>query len=206
MGVADVLNPHSFKVFAERVVAGRIGTPLAARGLTALGPAEMFPGLSELEEANLLLEDSQVAEMKARVAPRLSAEEVERLNSAHPGELFFIHYWTKGDPQAMAVGLRGWWNGERTWINRFNNHFYASLFSIRKGKRGIRKYYCGWDVLLALANGNIRYLLELVHSAFKGVADRRHTDVQRIHVWADFLKAMLAAQAATSERQKKEAS
>ena len=46
-----------------------------------------------------------------------------------------------------------------------NNHFYASLFSIRTGKVGIRKYYTGWDTYLSLANGNIRYLLELVHAA-----------------------------------------
>jgi hypothetical protein len=87
-------------------------------------------------------------------------------------ELFFLDYWTGGDEQALVEAVRGWHVDDPTWKNRFNNHFYASLFAIRKGKRGIQKYYCGWDVLLALANGNIRYLLELVHAAFKGLIEQ----------------------------------
>jgi hypothetical protein len=65
----------------------------------------------------------------------------------------------------LEAEVKAWLGGSTASKDRFENHFHASLFAIRRGKRGIRKYYCGWDVYLKLCEGNIRYLLELVHSA-----------------------------------------
>jgi hypothetical protein len=50
----------------------------------------------------------------------------------------------------------------KKWETRFGNYKHSLLFSIRKGKRGIQRYYAGWDVFIQMAASNIRYLLELV--------------------------------------------
>jgi hypothetical protein len=62
--------------------------------------------------------------------------------------------------------VKSWIENKPEWKHRLDNHFHASLYTIRKGKRGIGKYYAGWDTYVSLSNGNIRYLLELVHAAF----------------------------------------
>lgn len=40
------------------------------------------------------------------------------------------------------------------------------MYTLRRGKRGIQKYYTGWDVFTQLSGANIRYLLELVDQSF----------------------------------------
>ena len=57
------------------------------------------------------------------------------------------------------------------WRQQYGNFKYAYLFTIRRGKRGIRKHYCGWSVYCQLASSNIRFLLELVDQAFELHAD-----------------------------------
>jgi hypothetical protein len=58
-------------------------------------------------------------------------------------------------------------NNDAAWKNKLNNYFYASLFAIKQGKPGIRKYYCGWDTYVAMSGNNIRYLLELVNTTLQ---------------------------------------
>lgn len=164
--IADVLDASRFKAFAERVITARLGTGFDTEG-PAPQPQEMFPSLTELEEAQRLLEGTDLEEFMVPLRKALSSDEYDMASKFPIGQLYFLKYWTDshGDesyPAAVVQSL----HGDSTWSTRFENHFYASLFSIRKGKRGIRKFYCGWEVLLALSHGNIRYLLELVHSAF----------------------------------------
>ena len=58
------------------------------------------------------------------------------------------------------------------WREQYGNFRHAYLFSLRRGKRGIRKYYSGWRVFCLLAGSNIRYLLELVDRCFAMHMDR----------------------------------
>jgi len=60
-------------------------------------------------------------------------------------------------------------NDKAAWKQRYDNYKYAMLFKIRTGRGavGIRKYYCGWQTFTKLANGNIRYLMELIYKAYE---------------------------------------
>ena len=41
------------------------------------------------------------------------------------------------------------------------------LFKIRSGRgSGLKKYYAGWSTILKMANGNIRYVLEMVYHSY----------------------------------------
>jgi hypothetical protein len=56
----------------------------------------------------------------------------------------------------------------RGWDIRLGNYQHAMLYTLRRGRSGIRKHYAGWDTYCQLADGNIRYLLQLVTEALQG--------------------------------------
>jgi hypothetical protein len=66
----------------------------------------------------------------------------------------------------------------KEWNIRYENYKYEMLFKIRKKKSGIVKYYSGWNTYTKLANGNIRYLMELVYRAYeKHLSDNDNCDL-----------------------------
>lgn len=160
LNISELFDESGFYPFAEKVVKSRIGSCFSK-------PQDLLPTLSEMDEAELLLEKDYVAKTLVALSGSLSKAELDGVSKLRPGELYFLEYWSK-NPKNQGINecVIDRLANENTWKTRMNNHFYASLFSIRKGKRGIRKYYSGWDVFILLANGNIRYLIELVHTAF----------------------------------------
>lgn len=170
ISISEVLDYTRFKAFAERVLAARFGKD-ASDSLKLLPPAEMFPGYSDLEEADQLLEAGEKTRLRTMLSANLTGDALATALTLPAGVQYFLEYMagTKGEPVSGLVKL--WIDGDPALKNNYNNHFHASLYAIRKGKRGIRKYYCGWDEFLFLCEGNIRYLLELVHAAFRGHID-----------------------------------
>lgn len=67
----------------------------------------------------------------------------------------------------LCALAKDWQDNAPQWDTRLNNYGYASLFWLSRGRKGarIRKYYAGVRTLIALAGGNIRYLLEIVDAA-----------------------------------------
>ncbi|WP_111855879.1 ORC-CDC6 family AAA ATPase [Acinetobacter oleivorans] len=157
---------NKFKEFAEAVVNSRLNDPSFLGQQEEIRITDLLPSLSQLEEANLLLKNSHLRWLKD-LEKQIDKNLYEKAKAIQPGHLFFIKYWSEKENGKSFPELVEDWilNGKDSWNTRLNNHFYASLFSIRTGKVGIRKYYTGWDTYLSLANGNIRYLLELVHAA-----------------------------------------
>lgn len=160
LSISEQFNESRFAEFAEKVVLSRVG-----RYFTK--PQDLLPSISDMDEAELLLEKNYAAEMLAKLSGYLSKVELEAASKLRPGELYFLEYWSRNPKnKSLHECVISRLSDNAKWKSRLNNHFYASLFSIRKGKRGIRKYYSGWDVFVTIANGNIRYLIELVHAAF----------------------------------------
>jgi len=133
----------------------------------AIGVRDRFPSLSLEEEAELL----GVREMAENVRRQLAAhademneDERNYLITASDFEVYFISFLANSHGGSLAEELCSAVGAQKRYRTRINNYGFASLFAIRHGKRGIRKYYCGWDVFLKLASGNIRYLLELVEN------------------------------------------
>lgn len=83
-----------------------------------------------------------------------------------PAMLYLYYFWSKNESIAPTEIVKSAIENPVEWRHRYNNYAHAALFWIRRGKRGIRKHYAGWDVFLRLSNGNIRFLLELVHQSF----------------------------------------
>lgn len=81
---------------------------------------------------------------------------------------FFIAYWADSHNSTLGDEVSDYLENTRTWNTRYENYKYSLLFKIRtgRGSSGIQKYYAGWSTFVKLANGNIRYLMELVYRSY----------------------------------------
>jgi len=85
----------------------------------------------------------------------------------HPLYKFLIAYWAEIHQDSLESTLDNYLNNQTDWDHRYDNYKYSLLFKLNKGKYvGISKYYSGWNTFVKLANGNIRYLMALVHQSY----------------------------------------
>ena len=116
----------------------------------------LFPGYTVEEEAEAL----GVREM----ADHLRKEEAQKIDLAGLSdfEVFFANFIALSRSEPLAAVIETVRARGNIYKNLRNNYDYAALFALKRRKPGRTKHYCGWQTLLALANGNIRYLLQLV--------------------------------------------
>lgn len=86
----------------------------------------------------------------------------------HPLYKFFLAYWADIHHKRIDAIVKDYEQKTKKWDVRYGNYKYGLLFKIRRGRGagGIQKYYAGWNTYVKLANGNIRYLMELVYRAY----------------------------------------
>lgn len=166
ISIAEMLTESRFKSFAEDVLSARYQGSIEGTAVVADFPS-LFPKLDDLNEAARLIDKAQETRVRKAIEAASTPAQLEAAKSLPIGVQYFLDYWASSHEGTTTLTdeIEGWLSDNSASKDRFNNHFHASLFAIRNGKRGIRKYYSGWDVYLALCEGNIRYFLELVHSA-----------------------------------------
>ncbi len=162
--IAEKLKGARFNKFAAQVCNSRlvrIGTP---SGELTHSIDELLPGLTEAQEAERLGIDQMLSEPHEALRRDLTSQEFDTFAGSPKLEQFLVARWADHKQQDLASTARSYLARDHEWVNRVNNYSYALLFSIRRGrgKRGIQKYYCGWETFAAISAGNIRYLLELV--------------------------------------------
>lgn len=88
--------------------------------------------------------------------------------SINPLYKFFFGYWAESHSYPLELIIEDYLNDKRKWDIRYDNYKYSLLFKIKKGRGsgGVTKLYGGWNTFVKLANGNIRYLMELVYKSF----------------------------------------
>lgn len=162
INLADRLADGDFEQFARRVCEERLSRVIIEGEQIFPSIDRLLPGISEDEEALRLGVEDSVGPFRAGLedavpdGPRLS-----------PLQLYLVLYWAEAH-QADSVALyREWRDDPTNWETRFGNYKHALLYTIKRRKRGIRKYYAGWRVFTELAGGNIRYLLALVDQSLR---------------------------------------
>lgn len=145
----------SFEMFAAQVCARR------AKLEDAEAVRSLFPGINADDEAIKLGIERFAPELVASVFAIMDSAERDRFKTYSLFEQYCLFMLEESSPTRVRELMRT--ASDSNIDDRLNNYKTPILFSIKQGKRGFRKYYCGWDVLCKLANGNIRYLLELVH-------------------------------------------
>ena len=163
--VEDRLEDDYFKTFATEVCQSRLN--LLARKLCAdaIAVRDLLPSLSEETEADLLGVDSQIETIRREFAA--VGEPLDELERIPKLQAYFVLYWSRSHGSNLVSEIRNFREDPSKWDTRFQNYKHALLYTIRKGRRGIRKYYSGWDTLLLISNSNIRYALELVYESLR---------------------------------------
>ena len=156
--IAEQLDDEAFGTFAKSVCDSRVAL-LTGVGTMAGDISTLLPGLSDEQEAVLLGVEEQVKATREAVA-LASPTDDPQAGSLTPLQLYFISYRVRDTGKTLTdvVAELATVSGR----DRYENYKHALLFSIRRRKRGIRKYYVGWDTFILLAARNIRYLIELV--------------------------------------------
>lgn len=163
----DIANEFGdqFAEFAARVCNRRVEAVFAS---DSLGVAAMFPRMTTEEEGKRL----GVAAISEKYAKELAVlgkapQEVRHwLRRADPLEIYVLVLRAEMEGKGIANKIGEAIRSPERWRTHYGNYKYSYLFTIRKGKRGIRKHYAGWAVYCSLASANIRFLLELVDQAF----------------------------------------
>ena len=81
---------------------------------------------------------------------------------------FFLANWAYTHNDTLKDTISNYLRNTGSWNTRYENYKYSMLFKIKSGRGsgGIQKYYAGWSTFVKLANGNIRYLMELVYRSY----------------------------------------
>lgn len=165
--IAERLKAGDFKDFAARVCMGRL-----ERIASDLGEVKhiekLLPSLTEEGEAELLgVQAPNVLTRKTLAELGASKDELLAYDAMSPLESYMVRFWATGQSTDCLTVLREALSRSAEWTNRLTNYQHAALYTIRRRRSGISKYYAGWDTFVHLADGNIRYLLQLVNEALQ---------------------------------------
>lgn len=163
--IGEQFNESTFREFADKVCNSRLNMAIAATG-SARTIRDLFPRYSDEEEALKLGVRDSLHDVYKEVSLGSDSSLQATVTEMEPLKLYFLKLWANGQGLNLLEVLTEYQLNPADWQIRYDNYKHSCLFAIRKGKRGIRKHYAGWDVFCLLASGNIRYLLELVHQSF----------------------------------------
>ena len=153
-----------FSEFAARVCRQRLKSVFGSQEWDI---KRLFPVLTAEKEAALLGVDKVVRPMRLRLleTARSSPEQQRWIAGADSLEIYTLGLRAEAEDVSLVDKLQAVARDQRRWKRQYGNYKYAYLFTIRKRKAGISKYYSGWNVYCQLAASNIRFLLELVDQA-----------------------------------------
>lgn len=177
------LKRNGFEGFAADVCKGRLAR--LDVGQVALPVAQLLPGISENAEASALAGKRLRPQIRSQLEELgASCEELKWFDGQSTVSAFMIAYWAESEGSDQLRVLRQAQSQPSRWTNRLNNYQHAMLYTLRRGRSGLRKYYAGWDSYVQLADGNIRYLIQLVSEAL----------TEHIHHGGDLSSAVSAEQ------------
>lgn len=124
---------------------------------------QAFAPLSYEDEAILLKVESH----KNYLAVKDYLEHKGKKLDLTPLYMFTLGYWAEKESRSIEDIVTEYETQTAFWNQRYDNYKYSMLFKIRSGRgSGLKKYYAGWSTILKMANGNIRYVLEMVYHSY----------------------------------------
>ena len=159
--VTEVMQDSQFEEFSHRVCQDRLAALVEGNTDNVAEIRSLLPSISEEEEARLLgIEEhnQRIMQVLREIAP------AEVIGNLTPMEIYLLEVWGKSHDQSLREVFDDFLQNAEAWRTRLNNYRHALLFTLRRGRRGIQKYYAGWDTFIQLSGGNIRFLLQLVEA------------------------------------------
>lgn len=164
--IAERLMEREYNPFASAICNERVAS-LASDNSSPLSVDKLFPGILESEEAERLGLASRLRELRENLAVDATEKEMTEFDGLGGLHQYLVEFWAHGHSQPRVEVLRELLASPDRHSGRLANYQYAMLFTIHQGTRGINKYYCGWQTYLRMSQGNLRYLLQLVHEALR---------------------------------------
>jgi hypothetical protein len=165
--IQDKLENGRFGDFAFKVCGERIARLKIESG-SVLDLPRLLPALSVDREAEVLDGAEGVAHQLAKAArAEIPDSDRARYDSLRLLEQYFLVFWAKAQGSSIADEWHQFQADEQKWRERYDNYKHALLYTLRRGKAGIRKYYSGWDTFVQVSGLNIRYILELVEQVLR---------------------------------------
>lgn len=162
INIGEKLQGKVFRDFALKVCNDRIQR-LRIPGVTPKTSInELLEPLTDDEEAALLVGVSELAEVRQQVESTLRDHGKETEIVLTDTDVLLMRFWARATNRPIKDVAAEAREKPAQWRNRKTNYAHAMLYTLRRGKRGIRKYYAGWDTFIQLADGNLRFLLALV--------------------------------------------
>ena len=150
INISEVMQSNEFEEFCHKVCQDRLAALVEGNHQDVPEIRELLPSLSEEEEARLLgIQDHNsgtLLELEQTGPPDI----VGRLT---PMEIYLLAYWAKSQNQSLSQVFDDFQQNDRAWRTRLNNYRHALLYTLRRGRPGIRKYYAGWDTFIRLSGG-----------------------------------------------------
>jgi hypothetical protein len=163
--IMEIFNEGDyFKNFARDVCQQRIKELISCEESIEYTIEKSLPSMSMEEEAVILGIKSTAMMEKLEKLSMEVRREIEELSLLYQ---YFLVYWSDNYNINLIDTISDYKEHKVKWNGRFDNYKYSMLFKIKKGRVGIKKYYSGWNIYLKIANGNIRYLMELVYRAYE---------------------------------------
>jgi hypothetical protein len=161
INIAEKFEGENFKRFALAVCNERI-SKLQVNGQIIRDVQSLLPYLSEDVEAEKLGVGPIAERYKEQFIQELSFDYAGLLDELPLLMIYLLGFWAESKDLSPSQIIEDFISNRREWEERYDNYKHALLYTIRRGKRGIQKFFAGWDVFTQLAATNIRYLLELV--------------------------------------------
>lgn len=156
------INQGGFADFAHKVCQDRLDRVMSACQGSGNDIRELLPELHAEQEAKLLGVDQVVSPVVERLR-RIDTEGA--LDGMSPLTIYLLDFWSRSQEKRIEEVFEDFQKNRSTWETRSSNYQHALLYTILRGKRGIRKYYAGWDTFVQISGNNIRYLLQLVEES-----------------------------------------
>jgi hypothetical protein len=150
----DAFGNFALRICNSRMAKISTANPPITQIETILEP------LADEDEAKLL--DGGSAALTEAENELAKCGQLERVLDASPSMRYLLVYWARTQGLMIEATVEDYLHNRSEWKDRLDNYRHALLYTIRRGRSGIRKYYCGIDTYLQLAGTNIRYFLELV--------------------------------------------
>ena len=173
--VEDRLEGDSFNTFATQVCQERLNLLAKRLGTDSIAVSDLLPGLSEEDEALLLGVTPEVETIRRELSS--AHEPLDELEHMPELQAYLLLFWSRSQGSNLVSEIRDLRKNPSEWNTRYQNYKHALLYTIRRGRRGIRKYYCGWDTFLLMSSSNIRYALELVYESLKQSLDEQDQEL-----------------------------
>ena len=165
ISISEKLEGELFANFALTVCDKRVKKLRLEVGIPA-SIKDVLVELNDEEEANLLDGGDGIISSGAIKLQKIVPDDTRNIFTGMSDlEKFFLVHWAEEKNENLNLTWEDYVKNADKWRVRYGNYKHSLLFSIRRGKRGICKYYSGWSVFTHLAANNIRYLLELVDQA-----------------------------------------